>query len=76
MYLNDFEDMHMKNGLNGIDINMFKIFLILYADDIVLFENTSIEFQASLDLILEYCQKWKLKVNTEKTKNFVEKVVG
>jgi len=37
MFLNDIEDVFFKNGLNGIDVNMFKIFLLLYADDIVIF---------------------------------------
>jgi len=37
MFLNDIEDVFFKNGLNGIDVNMFKIFILLYADDIVIF---------------------------------------
>ena len=40
---------------------------ILYADDIVIFANDSSELQSSLDVLLEYCQRWKLKVKLEKT---------
>jgi hypothetical protein len=29
MFLNDIEDMYIHNGMQGIDVNMFKIFLIL-----------------------------------------------
>lgn len=68
MFLNDIEDMYIHSGMHGIDVNMFKIFLILYADDIVLFANTENELQNSLDMLYEYCNKWKLVVNTDKTK--------
>ena len=43
MFLNDIEDVFFKNGLNGIDVNMFKNFLLLYADDIVLFADSKAE---------------------------------
>ena len=45
-----------------------RFFLILYADDIVVFANSSSELQKSLDLLFDYCQRWKLLVNTSKTK--------
>ena len=69
MFLNDIEDVFFKNGLNSIDVNMFKIFLLLYADDIILFADSKAELQTSLNVLYEYCQKWKLVVNTNKTKN-------
>ena len=47
---------------------MFKIFMLLYADDIVVFANTQEQLQNSLDLLLEYCNKWKLTINVSKTK--------
>ena len=68
MFLNDLEDIFIKKGLPGIDVNMFKIFLILYADDIIIFANNAKELQESLDELLCYCQRWKLIVNTNKTK--------
>ena len=43
-------------------------FILLYADDIVLFGNSASELQNSIDILEEYCQKWKLTVNTTKTK--------
>ena len=33
MFLNDIEDVFMNKGLSGIDVNFFKLLLILYADD-------------------------------------------
>ena len=68
MFLNDIEDEFIHNGLQGIDVNMFKIFLILYADDIVIFAYSSDELQKSLDLLYDYFQRWKLVVNINKTK--------
>jgi len=40
MFLNNIESVFNEKGLDGIDIDSFKIFLILYADDIVLFANS------------------------------------
>mgnify|MGYP000583825961 CR=1 FL=1 len=60
----------IEKGLPGIDID------ILYADDIVIFANDSSELQSSLDVLLEYCQRLKLKVNIKTTKKwYLEKVV-
>jgi len=40
MFINDLENMFVEKGVNGIDVNTFKLFLILYADDIVVFANS------------------------------------
>jgi hypothetical protein len=47
---------------------MFKMFLTLYADDTVIFANSCIELQNSLDALYEYCCKWKLVVSSDKLK--------
>jgi len=39
MFLNDIEDVFMNKGLSGIGVNFFKIFLILFADDIFIFSS-------------------------------------
>ena len=71
LYLNDIEEQFLNSGLEGIDINMFKMFMLLYADDIVIFANSAEELQKSLDLLLNYCNIWKLIVNVAKTKVMV-----
>ena len=71
MYLNDLEDEFYLKGVGGIDIGFFKIFLLLYADDIIIFGKSQNELQAGLDLLDNYCDRWKLKVNTTKTKVMV-----
>ena len=71
MYVNDLEQELDNNGVNGIDIGMVKLLLLLYADDIVLFWKTPDELQKSLDILESYCERWKLTVNTTKTKVMV-----
>ena len=68
MYLNDLEQELEVIGTSGIDIGMVKLFLLLYADDIVIFGKTPEELQKSLDILEAYCSRWKLTVNTNKTK--------
>ena len=71
MYLNDLEEELITNGVNGIDIGILKLFLLLYADDIVLFGKTSEDLQHGLNILENYCNRWKLTVNTNKTKILV-----
>ena len=68
LFLNDIEEQFINSGIEGLDINMLKIFMLLYADDIVIFSDTAEDLQRSLDLLLEYCNRWKLKINVSKTK--------
>ncbi|MCG8044774.1 MAG: reverse transcriptase domain-containing protein, partial [Candidatus Thiodiazotropha endolucinida] len=68
MYINDLEQELIQNGIDGIDIGMLKLYLLLYADDIVIFSMSSEGLQKGLDVLSEYCNRWKLTVNTDKTK--------
>ena len=68
LFLNDIEEQFILSGLDGLDVDMFKMFLLLYADDIVLFANSASELQDGLDLMSDYCKRWKLKINISKTK--------
>ena len=45
-----------------------KLNCLMFADDIVLFSDSSTGLQNSLDKLKLYCEKWHLTVNTEKTK--------
>ena len=38
--------------------------LLLYADDVVVFAKSSSELQQEMDRLFNYCNKWKLKLNT------------
>jgi ferredoxin-thioredoxin reductase catalytic subunit len=45
-----------------------KLFILLYADDTVIFSETREEMQNMLDVFTDYCKQWKLYVNIDKTK--------
>ena len=47
---------------------MFKLFLLLYADDIVIMSETEEGLKHGLCLLENYCDRWKLTVNATKTK--------
>lgn len=51
-----------------VEIRDIALFLIMYADDTVLFSETEQGLQNMLDCIQQYTSKWKLKVNVDKTK--------
>ena len=71
LFLNDIEETFILNGLEGLDIDMFKLFMLLYEDDIVIFANSAEQHQESLNLLSDYWRKWKLTVNVSKTKVIV-----
>ena len=56
------------HGIEGININLIKLFFLLYADDIILFSETVDGLQSGLNVLYNYCQKWRFSVNTVKTK--------
>ena len=45
-----------------------KISCLLYADDLALLSNTKAGLQRKLDSLFDYCNKWGLHINTDKTK--------
>ena len=47
---------------------VMKLLALYYADDTILMSESPSELQKSLDEFFNYCQKWKLKVNEDKTK--------
>ena len=71
MYLNDLDDEFYLKGSDGIDISMLKIFLLLYADDIIIFARSAEQLQNNLDHLHEYSTRYRLIVNTSKTKVMV-----
>ena len=68
MYINDLEETMFLKGADCITVESLKIFLLMYADDIVLFSESADGLQKNLDILKMYCAKWELTVNTKKTK--------
>ena len=68
VFLDDIE-MHMgKNIHDGITLDQLQLYFLLFADDAVLVSETPEGLQRSLDSLNEYCNKWNLTVNIQKTK--------
>ena len=71
IYVNDLEETFIREGFKGISIGMFKLFLLLYADDIVVMAESISDLQNAMNILKDYCDKWKLTVNVNKTKAMV-----
>ena len=71
MYINDLEAELAVKGVAGINTGIINLHILMYADDIVLFRKSPKDLQNALDSLAEYCNKWKLTVNTNKTKIMV-----
>ena len=75
LYIKDREDFLSENGFDPLllDCNeqlndYIKLFIVLYADDTAIIADNPANLQKGLDLLTQYCDQWKLKVNIEKTK--------
>ena len=78
LFLNDLEQFLIDKNVQGlnciseeIEENLelyLKLFVLLYADDTVLFSDDKDDLQFQIDQFQQYCQIWKLSVNVSKTK--------
>ena len=66
------EDTLHAYGVAGLTIDSLKLFLILYATDAVMLSESWSEsredLQSDLNHLSNYCERWKLILNVEKTK--------
>jgi hypothetical protein len=83
LFLNDMCD-YLSRGMDGLntlvteargvhmderDIDrLLNLFVLLYADDTVIFSESVAGLQNGLNLIKQYCDKWKLNLNVKKCK--------
>ena len=78
LYLSDLEEYLSENSVNHLEflnenciqhIGMYlKLFLLLYADDTIIFAESAEDLQAALNIFEEYCSELKLSINVSKTK--------
>ena len=57
LYVNDLEQQLITRGADGVGTGLLKLFLLLYADDIVIFPERASGLQNSLNILQDYCQK-------------------
>ena len=74
IFLNDLEDYLIKSNCSLIELSerttdlLLKLIIIMYADDTILLANSAINLQKGLNELKTYCDKWKLQINSDKTK--------
>jgi hypothetical protein len=77
LYINDLEQFLCNKDCEGITIKCpnndamsayLRLFILLYADDTVLFAENPGQLQLIINYFNEYCETWKLEVNISKTK--------
>ena len=67
IYLNDLA-IELKDLNLGISLGDMHIYILMYADDIVLLSENEQKLQTILDHVNTWCCKWQMKVNPDKTK--------
>lgn len=68
LFINDLESYLQQNPDACITLEQLSIYLLLFADDAVIFSDSIQGLQASLNNLESYCDKWNLQVNVAKTK--------
>ena len=71
LFINDIELNSQDNLNDGISIDQLQLYLLLFADDAVLFSDTREGLQNHLIHLENYCRKWNLTANVSKTKIIV-----
>ena len=67
LFLNDLPECLGSNENNPVFIGTNKVNCLMYADDVILLSTSREGLQNCLNSLYAYAEKWKLKVNTEKT---------
>ena len=58
----------IKSLNRGIQVGTVHVSGLVYADDVVMIASTPTDLQTQLDMVHTWCYKWRLRVNTSKTK--------
>lgn len=73
IFINDLPNTLSQNDTEAPTLGSKHINSLLYADDLVLLSTTQAGLQASLDKLMDYCHKWGLHININKTKVIIFK---
>ena len=68
MYINDFESELITRNCESVNLRELSLFLLLFADDTVLFAESRSELQNILNELHSYSRDWGIDVNVNKTK--------
>ena len=67
-FINDFEIQFIKDGCVPVELQDIHLFILMYADDMVLLSETIDGLQQMLNTLSSYTKDWNLEVNIDKTK--------
>ena len=69
LYINDLLNHSNENSFDSVHLSdKLKITCPAYADDIILISKSALGLQNQLNCLHKFCEEWKMKVNTTKTK--------
>ena len=66
LFINDLVD-DIKHNTCGVNVSHFYVHCLLYADDIAFLAETEDDLQKMLDVLNNWCRKWRMKVNSKKS---------
>ena len=76
LFVNDLETYLEQNPNASLTLDQLSMYLLMFADDTVIFSESVEGLQLSLNNLESYCNKWDLTVNIDKTKIVVFKKGG
>ena len=71
MYINDIESHFITENCPSVELKELNLFVLMFADDTVIFANSPDELQIMLNSLHTYVSSWNLTVNAAKTKVLV-----
>ena len=73
IFISQFEKEMTANDIRGVQLlaNDVHANSLMYADDLALFADNVLDMQRKINALEEFCDKWKLKINTDKSKMMV-----
>ena len=65
--MNDIEAALESGGFKGVNMLDITIRTLLYANDLLLLSDLTEDLQVGIDILYDYCTRWKLNINIEKS---------
>ena len=66
LFVNDFEAYLKQNTNASLTLDQLSMYLLMFADDTVIFSESIEELRLSLNNLESYCNKWDVTVNIDK----------
>ena len=67
LFINELAFEIIRNGLHGVTLQLIELFILLFADDIILLATTVVGLQRQLNNLYNGANRLQLKVNMDKT---------